>query len=70
MAIPLPTAFQRPLVVPEKKLMGAGPSDYPMRVRKALANPVLGHMHPETLAMMDDIKEGCEFLSALVASDE
>lgn len=61
MTFPLPTTFLAPLVVPEKKLMGPGPSDYPLRVRKALSNPVLGHMHPETLALMDEIKEGCRF---------
>lgn len=53
-----PKAFEQKLVVPDKLLMGPGPSNYPERVKKALANPVLGHMHPETFKIMDDIKAG------------
>lgn len=53
-----PKAFEQKLVVPEKLLLGPGPSNYPERVRKALANPVLGQMHPETYKIMDDIKAG------------
>lgn len=46
------------MVVPEKILMGPGPSNYPERVRQAMSNPVLGQLHPETFKIMDDIKEG------------
>lgn len=46
------------MVIPEKTLMGPGPSNYPNRVRKALSNPLLGQLHPETFKIMDDIKEG------------
>lgn len=53
-----PKAFEQKLVVPDKLLLGAGPSNYSERVQKALDNPVLGHMHPETLKIMDDIKAG------------
>lgn len=54
----IPSAFSSKIVVPEKTLMGPGPSNYPERVRKALAMPILGQMHPETFKIMDDIKEG------------
>lgn len=44
-----PEALKKPLEVPEKLMMGAGPSNYPKRVREAMSKPVLGHLHPETL---------------------
>jgi alanine-glyoxylate transaminase / serine-glyoxylate transaminase / serine-pyruvate transaminase len=46
------------LKVPNKTLQGPGPSNLPIRVRKAMSNPVLGHMHPETFEIMDLVKEG------------
>lgn len=58
MSVPLPTVFQTGMVVPNKLLMGPGPSNYPERVRQAMANPVLGQLHGETFKIMDDIKEG------------
>lgn len=54
----MPKVFNNEMFVPEKTLMGPGPSNYPSRVRKALSNPVLGQLHPETFKIMDDIKEG------------
>lgn len=54
----IPKALLSKMVVPEKTLMGPGPSNYPDRVRKAMSKPVLGQMHPETFKIMDDIKEG------------
>lgn len=50
--------FSTKMVIPEKTLMGPGPSNYSERVREVLSNPILGHMHPETFKIMDDIKEG------------
>lgn len=58
MLVAIPKAFKAGMHVSEKTLMGPGPSNYPERVRKALANPVLGQLHPETFKIMDDIKEG------------
>ncbi|XP_055526292.1 alanine--glyoxylate aminotransferase [Wyeomyia smithii] len=57
-----PDVFREPLVVPEKLLMGPGPSNAPKRVLDAMARPILGHLHPETLKIMDDIKEGIRYL--------
>lgn len=58
MDVAAPTVFATELFVPNKTLMGPGPSNYPDRVRNALANPLLGQLHPETFKIMDDIKEG------------
>jgi len=59
MDVPLPkTTFMETAVVPEKLLMGPGPSNYSKQVRQALASPVLGHLHAETLALMDQVKKG------------
>lgn len=38
-------------------LMGPGPSDAHPRVLKAMATPLIGHLDPEFLVIMDDIKE-------------
>ena len=39
-------------------LMGPGPSDVHPRVLKAMATPLIGHLDPEFLVIMDDIKNG------------
>ncbi|XP_055587586.1 alanine--glyoxylate aminotransferase [Uranotaenia lowii] len=57
-----PTVLREPLVVPDKLLMGPGPSNAPQRVLDAMSKPILGHLHPETLKIMDDIKEGVRYL--------
>ncbi len=41
--------------VPERILMGPGPSGVHPRVRQAMALPVLGHLDPDFLAVMDDV---------------
>lgn len=38
-------------------LMGPGPSDVHPRVLKAMATPLVGHLDPEFLTIMDEIKE-------------
>lgn len=38
-------------------LMGPGPSDVHPRVLKAMATPLVGHLDPEFLKIMDEIKE-------------
>ncbi|CRL01310.1 CLUMA_CG014194, isoform A [Clunio marinus] len=62
MEVSAPVEFLTPLVVPNKLLLGPGPSNFPDRVREALSHPVLGHLHPETLKIMDDLKEGFKYL--------
>lgn len=63
MDVQIPKVFEQKMVVPDKLYLGPGPSNYPKRVKKALANPVLGQLHPETFKIMDDIKEGKERLN-------
>lgn len=41
---------------PVRVLMGPGPSDVHPRLREALARPTIGHLDPEFVAMMDDVK--------------
>ena len=40
----------------QRVLLGPGPSDVPARVLSALAAPTLGHLDPEYLAMMDELR--------------
>lgn len=40
----------------ERTLMGPGPSDVSPRVLEALARPTIGHLDPEFVTMMDDLK--------------
>lgn len=49
-----PKSLKKPLEVPEKLMMGPGPSNYPQRVRDAMSKPILGHLHPETLQVSRD----------------
>uniref|UniRef100_A0A6M2DD09 Alanine--glyoxylate aminotransferase n=1 Tax=Xenopsylla cheopis TaxID=163159 RepID=A0A6M2DD09_XENCH len=57
-----PSVLREELVVPEKLLMGPGPSNCPPRVLQAMSKPVLGHLHPECTKIMDDIKEGIRYV--------
>lgn len=61
MEIPPPISLKRQLLVPNKTLMGPGPSNCSQRVLDAMSNPVLGHMHPECFQIMDEIKEGIKY---------
>ena len=42
-----PECLKTPMQVPQKLLMGPGPSNAPTRVLEANALPLLGHLHPE-----------------------
>ena len=42
---------------PRRTLMGPGPSDMHPRVLAALGQPVIGHLDPACVAMMDELKE-------------
>ncbi|XP_034941813.1 serine--pyruvate aminotransferase, mitochondrial [Chelonus insularis] len=57
-----PKEILSPLAVPQRRLLlGPGPSNLSPRVIKALSNPLLGHMHPETFKLMDEIKAGLQY---------
>ncbi len=45
-----------PFHPPRRVLMGPGPSDVSPRVLEALARPTIGHLDPEFVALMDEIK--------------
>ena len=42
---------------PRRVLMGPGPSDVHQRVLDAMARPTIGHLDPEFVRMMDELKE-------------
>ena len=42
---------------PVRTLMGPGPSDVSPRVLQALSRPIIGHLDPEFIRMMDEIKQ-------------
>ena len=44
--------------IPQRILLGPGPSDVPPRVLSALARPTIGHLDPVFLQLMDDIRGG------------
>lgn len=48
--------YKKPLNTSKRVLMGPGPSDVHPRVLKAMATPLIGHLDPEFVAIMDDIK--------------
>jgi len=50
------------MVVPDRLLMGPGPSNAHPSVLAAQALPLLGHMHPPMFKIMDDIQEGLRYL--------
>ncbi|HRI88816.1 MAG TPA: alanine--glyoxylate aminotransferase family protein, partial [Candidatus Hydrogenedentes bacterium] len=41
---------------PQRTLMGPGPSDINPRVLAAMGRPTLGHLDPEFIRMMDEVK--------------
>ncbi|NXW71708.1 SPYA protein, partial [Hirundo rustica] len=59
--VPPPEELLRPLAVPERLLLGPGPSNVPRRIQAAGGRQLLGHMHPEMLQVMDEIKAGIQY---------
>jgi alanine-glyoxylate transaminase / serine-glyoxylate transaminase / serine-pyruvate transaminase len=43
--------------IPQRVLMGPGPSDVPPRVLQAMARPTIGHLDPCFLVLMDEIRD-------------
>lgn len=46
-----------PLNLPRRFLMGPGPSDVHPRVLAAMSRPLIGHLDPEFIKMLDELKE-------------
>jgi alanine-glyoxylate transaminase/serine-glyoxylate transaminase/serine-pyruvate transaminase len=44
-------------VLPERLLCGPGPSDVPASVLEALARPLVGHLDPSFVALLDEVRE-------------
>ncbi|XP_015726804.1 serine--pyruvate aminotransferase isoform X2 [Coturnix japonica] len=59
--IPPPRELLRPLAVPYRLLLGPGPSNLSPRVRAAGSQQIVGHMHPEVLQVMEEIKAGIQY---------
>jgi hypothetical protein len=49
---------------PARLLMGPGPANAHPRVLAAQVYPLLGHMHPPYLKIMDDVQEGLRCAAA------
>lgn len=45
------------LTPPERTLMGPGPSEVHPRVRRAMATPLVGHLDPAFVDLMDEVQE-------------
>jgi alanine-glyoxylate transaminase/serine-glyoxylate transaminase/serine-pyruvate transaminase len=45
------------LIIPDRVLLGPGPSEMPARVLQALAMPVIGHLDPAFLQIMDGVQQ-------------
>jgi alanine-glyoxylate transaminase/serine-glyoxylate transaminase/serine-pyruvate transaminase len=50
------------LNVPARILLGPGPSMVPPRVLRAMAHPLVGHLDPQFIAVMDDVQELLRFV--------
>ncbi|XP_062306553.1 alanine--glyoxylate and serine--pyruvate aminotransferase a [Osmerus eperlanus] len=61
LTVPPPKCLENPFVAPHRFMFGPGPSNVPPRILAAGANPIVGHMHPEMLKVMSDIKSGVQY---------
>lgn len=52
----------------ERILLGPGPSDVPQRILDAMARPTLGHLDPDFVVMMDELKQLLQY--AFVTKNE
>ncbi|XP_032125388.1 serine--pyruvate aminotransferase isoform X2 [Sapajus apella] len=57
-----PTALLKPLSIPTRLLLGPGPSSLPPRTMAAGGLQMIGHMHREMYQIMDEIKEGIQYV--------
>lgn len=55
-------AFVEKMHVPERLLMGPGPSNAHPSVLAAQSLPLLGHLHPPFLKIMDEIQDGLRYV--------
>ncbi|XP_051010331.1 alanine--glyoxylate aminotransferase [Acomys russatus] len=60
--VPPPEALRKPLSVPKRLLLGPGPSNLTPRVLAAGGLRIIGHMQKEMLQIMDEIKQGIQYV--------
>ncbi len=46
----------QPFSPPQRTLMGPGPSDVPPSILAAMNQPLVGHLYPSFVGMMEEIK--------------
>ncbi|XP_056664252.1 alanine--glyoxylate aminotransferase isoform X1 [Monodelphis domestica] len=56
-----PASLRKPLKVPDRLLLGPGPSNIAPRIMAAGNLPMIGHMHDEMYQIMDEIKDGIRY---------
>ncbi|XP_053565881.1 alanine--glyoxylate aminotransferase [Bombina bombina] len=61
LTVPPPPALLQPLHIPQRLMLGPGPSNVPPRIQLAGAQQVIGHMHSEMFQIMDNIKQGIHY---------
>ncbi|XP_029080884.1 serine--pyruvate aminotransferase [Monodon monoceros] len=57
-----PEALSKPLSLPSRLLLGPGPSNLTPRVMAAGGRQTIGHMHKEMFQIMDEIKQGIQYV--------
>ncbi|XP_053169051.1 alanine--glyoxylate aminotransferase isoform X2 [Hemicordylus capensis] len=56
-----PAPLLQPLSVPDRLLLGPGPSNPPPRILSAGGRQIIGHVHKEMIQIMADIKLGIQY---------
>lgn len=60
--VPVPSSLRRPILTRPTVLMGSGPTNYSQRVLESLSKPLVGLYSNECFQIMDEIKEGLQYL--------
>ncbi|PAV67598.1 hypothetical protein WR25_02337 isoform G [Diploscapter pachys] len=60
--IPPPDVLKEPIKIPPRQLFGPGPSNMPDAVAHTQSMSLLGHLHPEFLKVMHDVRDGLKYL--------
>ncbi|XP_028586624.1 alanine--glyoxylate aminotransferase isoform X2 [Podarcis muralis] len=61
LSLPPPAPLLQPLSVPDRLLLGPGPSNCPPRILSAGCRQLIGHVHKEMIQIMDEIKLGIQY---------
>ncbi|XP_061492498.1 alanine--glyoxylate aminotransferase [Rhineura floridana] len=59
--VPPPAPLLQPLSIPDRLLLGPGPSNSPPRILSAGGRQLIGHVHKEMIQIMDEIKLGIQY---------